>query len=124
MCWSAAVVNPPEAAGTLTSTPKATTRTLPDRVDWERIKTAGRLRRLALARDRSAHFRAYTASLALGELVGLDPLAPGPCATAVIYLHNNLLDLENAYPGESWAPLRRLVTTEPSIRACAPSHAR
>ena len=117
------MVNPADAAVRLTSTPRATTRTLPDRADWERIKTAGRLRRLALARGRSAHFRGYTASLALGELVGLDPLAPGPCATAVIYLHNNLLDLENAYPGENWAPLRRVVSTEPSIRACAPSHA-
>ncbi|MGZ6617265.1 MAG: hypothetical protein ACXVFQ_22930 [Solirubrobacteraceae bacterium] len=36
------------------------------------------------------------------------------------YLYNNLLDLENAYPGENWNPLRQAVAKEPPIRACAP----
>jgi hypothetical protein len=90
----------------------------PDRADWEKIKAAARLRRLALARHRTAHFRAFAAYLGLGELVSIRPLASGRCATAVTYLYNNLLDLENAYPGENWTPLRRLVTKEPSLRAC------
>jgi hypothetical protein len=38
----------------------------------------------------------------------------------VIDVYNNLLELENAYPGENWNPLRRAVAKEPSIQACAP----
>ena len=92
----------------------------PDTADWEKIKTAASLRRLALAPHRSDRFRAFAASLALSELVSLHRLAPGVCTTAVTYLYDNLLDLENAYPGENWAPLRRAVAHEPSIHACAP----
>ena len=92
----------------------------PDRADWEKIEAAARLRRTALARHRTARFRAFAASLGLRELVSIHPLAPGRCATAVTYLYNNLLDLENAYPGERWNPLRRAVAREPSIHACAP----
>ncbi|MGH2892937.1 MAG: hypothetical protein ACRDPM_06680 [Solirubrobacteraceae bacterium] len=36
------------------------------------------------------------------------------------YLYNNLLDLDNASPGENWALLRRAVAKEPSTHACAP----
>ena len=50
-------------------------------------------------------------------------LAPGRCLTAVTYLRNNLLDLENAYAGENFEPLRRAVAREPSIQACAPRRA-
>jgi hypothetical protein len=96
----------------------------PDRADWEKIKAAARLRRIALAAHRTAHFRAFAAYLGLSELVSIRPLGPGRCATAVTYLYNNLLDLENAYPGEKWAPLRRLVAKEPSLRACAPRPAK
>ena len=97
-----------------------TLRKRPDHADWEKIKVAARARRIGLARHRTAHFRAIAGYLGLSELVAIHPLAPGRCATAVVYLYNNLLDLENAYPGENWAPLRRLVAKEPSIRACAP----
>jgi hypothetical protein len=92
----------------------------PDRTDWEKIKTAGRLRTTALTPHRTARFRAFAAELGLRELVSIHPLAPGRCATAVVYLYNNLLDLDNAFAGENWTPLRRAVTTEPSIEACAP----
>jgi hypothetical protein len=92
----------------------------PDRADWEKIKAAAGLRHLGLSRHRSARFRAFAGYLGLSELLTIHPLAAGRCATAVIYLYNNLLDLENAQPGENWAPLRRLVAKEPSIRACAP----
>ncbi len=102
------------------STRSARRPSRPDRADWEKIRTAARLRRIALARHRTAHFRAFAANLGLSELVSIRPLAPGRCATAVTYLYDNLLDLNNAYPGEKWKPLRRLVAKEPSIRACAP----
>jgi hypothetical protein len=98
----------------------ATRSSRPGTADWQKIKTAARLRRTALAPHRTAHFRAFAASLGLGELVTIHPLSPGRCRTAVIDLYNNLLDLEHAYPGESWNPLRRAVAKEPSISACAP----
>jgi hypothetical protein len=103
-----------------TPTPSAARSSRPNRADWEKIETAARLRRTALARHRTAHFRAFAASLGLSELVSIHPLAPGRCATAVTYLYDNLLDLANAYPGENWNPLRRAVAKQPSIHACAP----
>ena len=93
----------------------------PDKVDWTKIQTAAHLRTTALAPRRTARFRAFAASLGLRELASIHPLARGRCLTAVIDLQNNLLDLENAYPGERWGPLRRAVAREPSVRACAPA---
>jgi hypothetical protein len=115
----------PAAAGgvQLTGAPRARP-TRPDTADWEKIQAAAHLRHLALEPHRSAHFRAFSAFLGLGELVTIHPLGPGRCATAVIYLYNNLLDLQDATPGENWNPLRRLVAKEPSIRACAPRRPR
>jgi hypothetical protein len=75
---------------------------------------------MGLAPHRTARFRAFAGFLGLSELATVNPPAPGPCRVAVTYLTNNLRDLEDAYPGENWAPLRRLVATEPSIQACAP----
>jgi hypothetical protein len=92
----------------------------PGRAGWQKIKAAAKLRHAALERGRTANFRAVAANLALSDLSTLRPLAPGHCATAVIYLHNNLLYLENAYTGENFNPLRRAVATEPSISACSP----
>ncbi|MBV8998414.1 MAG: hypothetical protein JO304_05105 [Solirubrobacterales bacterium] len=104
-----------------TSTGSATARSSrPVRADWEKIKVAARLRTMALAPHRTARFRAFAAELGLRELVSLHPLGHGRCATAVIYLYNNLLDLDDAYPGENWTPLRRAVAREPSIDVCAP----
>jgi hypothetical protein len=97
---------------------------LPDKADWEAIKTAAGLRRLALAPHRTARFRAFAAYLGLSQLASLNPLAPGRCLTAVTDLYNNLRDLEDARPGEKWAPLRRDVAKEPSIHACAPRPSR
>ena len=113
-------VSPRPALRSHTPTGSAARSSRPNRADWEKIETAARLRRTALARHRTAHFRAFAASLGLRELVSIHPLAPGRCATAVTYLYDNLLDLENAYPGENWNPLRRAVAKEPSIHACAP----
>lgn len=94
--------------------------TRPNKADWHKIQTAAHLRTMALARHRTARFRSFTASLGLEQLASIHPLAPGRCRTAVIDLYNNLLDLDNAVPGENWNPLRRAVAKEPSIRACAP----
>ncbi len=116
--------SPRPARGPHTSTRSTTRASRPDRVDWEKIKTASGLRRMALGAHRTAHFRAFAAYLGLSELVSIRPLAPGRCATAVTYLYNNLLDLEDAYPGENWTPLRRVVAKEPSIQACAPRSAK
>ena len=92
----------------------------PSKADWHKIQTAAHLRNMALARHRTARFRSFTASLGLGQLSSIHPLAPGRCRTAVTDLYDNLLDLDNAVPGENWNPLRRAVAKEPSIRACAP----
>lgn len=94
--------------------------THPNKVDWQKIQAAARLRTMALAHDRTARFRSFAATLGLGELASIHRLAPGRCLTAVTDLYDNLLDLENAYPGENWNPLRRAVAKEPSIHMCAP----
>jgi hypothetical protein len=117
---SGASASPSPALSPHTSTGFTARSSRPNRADWERIEAAARLRRTALARHRTARFRAFAASLGLRQLVSIHSLAPGRCATAVTYLYNNLLDLENAYPGEKWNPLRRAVAKEPSIHACAP----
>jgi hypothetical protein len=92
----------------------------PNEADWHKIQAAAHLRHMALARHRTPRFRSFAATLGLGQLASVHPLAPGRCLTAVIYLHNNLLDLANAFPGENWGPLRQAVAKEPSIHACAP----
>lgn len=115
---------PASAFALVARTGSATPRLRPDRADWEKIKSAAGLRRLALAPHRTARFRAFSASLGLNELVSVHRLAPGRCANAVTDLFDNLLDLDNAYPGENWAPLRRLVAKQPSLHACAPRPAK
>lgn len=118
---SGASASSPQTLSPHTSTGPAARRSpRPDRADWQKIENAARLRAMALARHRTARFRAFAADLGLRELASLHPLAPGRCATALIYLYNNLLDLEQALPGENWTPLRRAVAKEPSITACAP----
>jgi hypothetical protein len=119
-----ASLRPALARGRHLSTGSAARSSRPDKADWEKIKTAATLRRIALAPHRTARFRAFAATLGLRELVSIHPLARGRCATAVIDLYNNLLDLENAYPGENWAPLRRAVAKEPLINACATRRAK
>ena len=92
----------------------------PDKADWQKIQGAARLRNMGMARHRTAHFRVFAGTLGLSELSTIQPLGAGRCQTALRYLYGNLLDLENAEPGENFAPLRRFVAREPSIRACAP----
>jgi hypothetical protein len=110
----------PGAGHGVVASPRPGRRTRPDRADWQKIQAAAHLRRTALGRHRSAHFRAFAAFLGLSELVTIHPLGAGRCATAVTYLYDNLLDLHDAYQGENWNPLRRAVAKEPPVRACAP----
>ncbi len=112
----------PPGAGPVGSSARLPTR--PNKADWEKVKGAARMRGLGLAPHRTAEFRAFAGYLGLSELYSIRPLAPGPCVIALTYLRNNLLDLENAYPGENWDPLRRAVAKEPSIQACAPRPAK
>src|SRR5690349_9066117 len=114
---AAALTGSPAA---LPATASAARPTHPNKADWHTIQSAARLREMALAQHRTARFRFFAATLGLGQLASIHPLAPGRCLTAVTYLFNNLLDLENAFPCENWDPLRRAVATEPSIRACRP----
>ena len=106
------------------TSPRPGLRARPNGADWQKIKVAAHLRRTALEPHHSAHFRAFAAFLGLSELVTIHPLRPGRCATAVIDLYDNLLDLRDAFHGENWTPLRRAVAREPSIRACAPPQPR
>ena len=75
---------------------------------------------MALAPGRTALYRSFAAYMGLSGLMSLHPILPGRCATAVSYLYDNLLDLHDAYPGEDWRPLRRLIRKQPPLSACAP----
>ena len=91
-----------------------------DAADWATVQNVVRLRTMALAPRRTAAYRSFAAYMGLTALLNLHPVRPGRCATAVSYLYDNLLDLHDAYPGEDWRPLRRLIRTQPSPRVCAP----
>jgi hypothetical protein len=112
------------AAALACSSASASIRKRPDNADWQKIEAAARLRNIGLAPHRTARFRAFAGYMGLTELREVGPLAPGPCRRALAYLYGNLLDLQDAHPGENWTPLRRVVAREPSIRACAPPHAK
>ena len=91
-----------------------------DAADWATVQNVVRLRTMALAPRRTALYRSFAAYMGLSALISLHPVRPGRCATAVSYLYDNLLDLHDAYPGEDWRPLRRLIRTQPPLRVCAP----
>ena len=91
-----------------------------DAPDWATVQNVVRLRTMALAPRHTSLYRSFAANMGLTALLNLHPVQPGRCATAVSYLYDNLLDLHDAYPGEDWRPLRRLVRIQPSLRACAP----
>jgi hypothetical protein len=91
-----------------------------DAADWTTVQNVVRLRTMALAPGRTALYRSFAAYMGLTALLGLHPVRPGRCATAVSYLYDNLLDLHDAYPGEDWRPLRRLIRKQPPLSVCAP----
>lgn len=91
-----------------------------DAADWTTVQNVVRLRTMALTPDRTAYYRSFAAYMGLTALLRLHPVRPGRCATAVSYVYDNLLDLHDAYPGEDWRPLRRLIHKQPPLSVCAP----
>jgi hypothetical protein len=90
----------------------------PSAADYGTIRTAAAVRDQALFHERDWRRKSYAASLALRTLLTVR-LAPGPCATYVTELYGNLRDLADAYPGENWRPLVRLMLHQTSIgQAC------
>ena len=94
-----------------------------DASDWVIVENAIRLRAMALAPGRTALYRSFAAYMGLSGLITLHPVKGGRCAIAVSYLYDNLLDLHDAYSGENWRPLRRLIRKQPPLAACAPKTA-
>jgi hypothetical protein len=94
----------------------------PSAGDYQTIRIARAARDEALFRERDWRRKAYAASLAARTLLTVH-MAAGRCAEYVTELYGNLRDLMDAYPGEDWSPLVRLVRREPSFaRACHRPH--
>jgi hypothetical protein len=90
----------------------------PSAADYGTIRTAVAVRDEALFRERDWRRRAGVATLAAQTLLTVR-VTPGPCAAYVGELYGNLRDLMDAYAGEDWRPLIRLVHGQPSLaRAC------
>jgi hypothetical protein len=102
------------------TTPHASRPSRLDAADWTTVQNVVRLHTMALAPGRTALYRSFAAYMGLTALLNLHPVRPGRCATAVSYLYDNLLDLHDAYPGEDWRPLRRLIRKQPPLSVCAP----
>lgn len=92
----------------------------PQPANWDLIQTAASLRQNALGLHRTAFHRSFAAYMGLSALLQIRHRLRGPCATAVSYLYDNLLDLHDAYTGEDWTALRQAVAREPSLHVCAP----
>jgi len=91
----------------------------PSADDYSTIKIASGLRDDALFRRHDWRVKSYAATLALRTLLTVR-LAAGPCATYVAELYGNLRDLADAYRGEDWRPLVRVVRQQPRFKdACA-----
>ena len=110
----------PAASHRATRWPTPLDRPRLDAADWATVQNVVRLRTMALAPGRTALYRSFAAYMGLTALLNLHPVRPGRCATAVSYLYDNLLDLHDAYSGDDWRPLRRLIRKQPSLRVCAP----
>jgi hypothetical protein len=90
----------------------------PSAADYGTIKTALAVRDDALLHQRDWRRKSFAASLAARTLLTVR-IGPGTCAAYVAELYGSLRDLMDAYPGEDWRPLVRLVRHEPSLaRAC------
>jgi hypothetical protein len=91
----------------------------PSADDYSTIKIASGLRDDALFRRHDWRVKSYAATLALRTLLTVR-LAAGPCATYVAALYGNLRDLADAYRGEDWRPLVRVVRQQPRFKdSCA-----
>jgi hypothetical protein len=93
-------------------------RPWPSPADYGTIKTAVAVRDDAVFHQRDWRRKSFAASLALRTLLTVR-IGAGTCATYVTELYGNLRDLLDAYPGEDWRPLVRLLRHQPSFgRAC------
>ena len=90
----------------------------PSAADYGTIKTALAVRDDALLHQRDWRRKSFAALLAARTLLTLR-ISAGTCAAYVAELYGSLRDLMDAYPGEDWRPLVRLVRHQPSLaRAC------
>jgi hypothetical protein len=90
----------------------------PGAADYGTIKTAIAVRNHALFVERDWRRRSFAASLAARTLLTVR-IGAGTCAAYVTELYGNLRDLMDAYPGEDWRPLKRVVRHEPTLaHAC------
>jgi hypothetical protein len=106
-------------AGSALSSAKTPPTPWPSAADYGTIKVTVGVRDRALLRQTDWRTKALSASLALRTLLTVR-VAPGRCAAFVTFLYGNLLDLHEAYPGEDWRPLIRLVRRHPTLRSsCA-----
>jgi hypothetical protein len=88
--------------------------------DFQTIKVARAVRNGVLFHERDPRRKSYGASLAVQTLLTVR-MAPGPCLSYVGRLYGSLLSLVDAYRGEDWRPLIRLVRREPRLASvCRP----
>jgi hypothetical protein len=86
----------------------------PSAADYGTIKTAVAVRDQALFHEQDWQHKAFAAMLAARTLLTVR-IAAGRCATYVTQLYGNLRDLMDAYAGENWHPLIRLVRRQPPL---------
>jgi hypothetical protein len=90
----------------------------PSAGDYTTIRTAVAVRDDALFHQKDWRRRSATAALGLQTLLTVR-VGRGRCAAYVSQLYGNLLDLHEAYAGEDWTPLIRLVRRQPRLsEAC------
>jgi hypothetical protein len=86
--------------------------------DVATVKSA-RLTVVQALRERDWRRRAGAAFYGLLAMMSLHYMMPGPCATLAARTYDELLDLHDAYAGENFRPLARLVSRDVSVRtAC------
>jgi pimeloyl-ACP methyl ester carboxylesterase len=102
------------------STRQAAPTPRPSVADYTTIKIAAAVRDHALFHETDWRRKSYGATLALRTLLTVR-VAAGPCATYITDLYGNLRDLLDAYPGEDWRPLLRLVRHQPSLASACHS---
>jgi hypothetical protein len=107
------------SAPSTTRTPPTPPTPWPSDADYMTIKVAVGVRDRALFERTDWRTKSLSASLALRRLLTVR-MAPGQCAAFVTFLYGNLLDLHEAYPGEDWRPLIRLVRRHATLKSsCA-----
>jgi hypothetical protein len=90
----------------------------PSPSDYTTIKIAVAVRDRVLLHETDWRRKSFGASLAAQTLVTVR-VAPGPCADYVAELYGTLRDVMDAYAGENWRPLVRVVRRQPSLaRVC------